>query len=119
MKEEGKKLAKEIKIEVVGELKEFVGCMINIDKLEQTAKFTRPVMIQSFLDEFCAGKKKQVMPAEPNTVLKRIESGKILANKDQSKFWSGIRKMMHMMRWSRMDIYNVTQDCTRHMMLAG
>ena len=27
-------------------------------------------MIQSFLDEFSAGKKKRVTPAEPNTVLK-------------------------------------------------
>ena len=59
------------------------------------------------------------MPGEPNTVLKRPESGKILANKDQSKCRSGIGKMMHTMRWSRLDIYNVTQDCTRHMTLAG
>ena len=27
--------------------------------------------------------------------------------------------MMQMMRWSRLDIYNVTRDCARHMMLAG
>ena len=27
--------------------------------------------------------------------------------------------MMHMMRWSRPDIYNATPNCTRHMMLAG
>ena len=26
---------------------------------------------------------------------------------------------MHVMRWSRPDTYNMTQDCTRHMMLAG
>ena len=26
---------------------------------------------------------------------------------------------MHMMRWSRPDIFNATQDCTRHIMLAG
>ena len=77
-------------------------------------------MIQSFLDELGAGKKKQMMPAELNTtVLKRPESGKILANKGQSKYWSGIGKRMHMMRWSRLDIYKATQDCTRHMKLAG
>ena len=38
-------------------------------------------MIQSFLDEFGAGKKKQVTPLEPNTVLIRQEPGEILANK--------------------------------------
>ena len=57
VKNEGKKLAKEIEIEDVGELKEFVGCKINIDK------FTQPVMIQSFLDEFGVEKKRGVMLA--------------------------------------------------------
>ena len=52
-------------------------------------------MIQSFLDKLGAEKKKQVTPAEPNTVLKRPESGEILANKDQSKYWSGIGKYAH------------------------
>ena len=52
-------------------------------------------MIPSFLDKFCAGKNKQVRPTEPNTVLKRLKPGKILANKDQYKYWSGIGKMMH------------------------
>ena len=43
----------------------------------------------------------------------------MLANKDQCKYWSGTGKMMHMMRWSRLDIYNATCNCTRHKMLAG
>ena len=54
------KLAKEIEIEEVGELKEFVGCKDEIDQSERQAKFTPPVLIQSFLDDFSAGKKKQV-----------------------------------------------------------
>ena len=110
---------KEIEIEDVGELKEFVWFKTEIDKSEWSAKFTQPVMIQSFLDEFGAGKKKQVTPAEPNTVLKRPELGKILANKNQSKYCSGIRKMMHMMRWSRPDLYNMTHNCASHMILVG
>ena len=68
--------------------------------IDKSAKFTQPVMMQSFLDEFGAGKKKQVTPAELNTVLNRPKSGEILANKDQFKYQSRIRKMMHMMRWS-------------------
>ena len=58
MKVEGKKLTKEIKIEDVGKLKEFVGCKVEIDESERSAKFTQPVMIHSFLDEFREGKKK-------------------------------------------------------------
>ena len=76
-------------------------------------------MIQSFLDKLAARKKKLVTPAEPNTVLKRPEPIEILANKDQSKYQSGIGKMMHIMRWSRPEIYNAAYDCVRHIMLAG
>ena len=61
----------------------------------------------------------EVTPAEPNTVVKRPKPGEIFANKNQSKYWSEIRKMIHMMRWSRLDIYNAACDCTRHMILPG
>ena len=54
MKVEGKK-RKEIEIEDVGKLKEFVGCKVEIDKLKRSGKFIQSVMIQSFLDEFSAG----------------------------------------------------------------
>ena len=113
-----KNLQKKIQIEVVGKIKEFKGCEIKIDKSEPSTKFTKPVMIQTFFGKFSAGKKRQVTPAEPNTVLKRPESGDILVNNDQSKCWLGMRKMMHMMRWSVPDIYNATCNCTRHTMLA-
>ena len=56
VKDEGKKLAEEIKIEDVGEQREFVGCKVEIDKSEQLAKFTQPIMIQPFSDKFGAGK---------------------------------------------------------------
>ena len=91
---------------------------IEIDKWERSAKCTQPIMIQSFLDKFEKGKKKQATPAGPNKVLKSPEPGKISANKYQSKYWSEIRKMMHMVRWSRPDIYNSTCNCARHMTLA-
>ena len=72
----------DIEIEDTGKLKEFVGCKIKIYIFELSAKFTKPVMINSLLNEFGAGKKKQVTLAEPNTALKRPKSGEILANKD-------------------------------------
>ena len=54
VKVEGEKLAKEIKVEDVGELKEFVGCTIEINKSERSAKFIQPVMIQLFWVQFGA-----------------------------------------------------------------
>ena len=47
-------------------------------------------MIQSFLDKLGAGKKKQVISPKLNTFLKRSEPGEILANKENSKYQSGI-----------------------------
>ena len=36
----------------VGELKEYVGCKIDWDKSAKWLKFTQPVLLQSFQDEF-------------------------------------------------------------------
>ena len=55
---DGNLIAKDTKIEDVGTLNDCVGCKIKIDKSEQSAKFNQPVMIQSSLDKFVAGKKK-------------------------------------------------------------
>ena len=48
MKDDGNKLAKEMDIEDVSKVKEFVGYKIKIDKSEQSTKFNQPVIIQSF-----------------------------------------------------------------------
>ena len=58
------------------------------------------------------------MPAELFTMLKKPKLDKILVNKDQSKYWSGSEKIMHVMRWSKPDIYNASCNCARHMKLA-
>ena len=47
MKDEGKKIAKEIKIEDLGKLKQFVG-----KKSKLTSQRDQQNLIQSFLDEF-------------------------------------------------------------------
>ena len=59
MKDEGEKLAKEIEMEDVNKHELHVGCKIEFDKWERSAKFTQPVMIQSFFDEFGTENKKQ------------------------------------------------------------
>ena len=51
-------------------------------------------------------------------MLKKPKADKIFANKYQSKYQSGIRKKMHVMRQSRPDIYNATHDYARHMIPA-
>ena len=86
VKVKGKKITREFEIDDVSELKEFIRCKVEINKSVRLAKFTQPVMIQSFQNEFGTGKKKHVAPPEMITMLKKLEPDKILANKDQSKY---------------------------------
>ncbi len=77
---------------------------------------TQPVMIQSFQDEFDTGRTKQVRPAEAGTVLQKARANEEQSNEeDQTKYRSGVGKMMRMMRWTRPGIYNAVRDCARHM----
>jgi hypothetical protein len=58
----------------LGELNEYVGCNIDINK--DSVKFTQPVMIQSYEDEFDLNKTRQVLtPAEQGKVLMKCEKG--------------------------------------------
>jgi hypothetical protein len=57
-----------------GELNEYVGC--NIDRDEDSVKFTRPVLIQSYEDEFELNKARtEFTPAEQGKVLMKYEPG--------------------------------------------
>ncbi len=58
----------------------------------------QPVMIQSFQDEFDTGRTKQVTPAEAGTVLQKARADEDqLDEEDQTKYRSGVVKMIHMM----------------------
>lgn len=48
----------------VGWLEEYAGCKIDINREERKLKFTQPVLIQSFTDEFNLPKRKYSTPAE-------------------------------------------------------
>ncbi len=85
--EERIKIGKLIDIDDVGPLNEFVGCKVEIDQIAKTAKSTQPVMIQSFLDEFDAGRTKRVTPAEAGTVLQKSKGDEEqLDEEDQTKY---------------------------------
>jgi hypothetical protein len=58
----------------LGELNEYVGC--KIDRNEDYVKFTQPVLIQSYEDEFDLHKSRQVFtPAEQGKVLMKCKEG--------------------------------------------
>ena len=53
----------------VGDVMEYVGCKIDRNESDGSMKFTQPVMLQSFGDEFEVSEKKPNTPAEAVTVL--------------------------------------------------
>ena len=101
----------------IGEVKEYVGCKIDRDVKDNVFKFTQPVMIQSFRDEFELGKecaKTPVTPADPGTVLVKAEDKDKVGQIRQTYYRSGVGKLLHMARWSRPDVQNAVRDVSRH-----
>ena len=101
----------------IGEVKEYVGCKIDRDVKDNVFKFTQPVMIQSFRDEFELGKecaKTPVTPTDPGTVLVKAEDKDKVGQKRQTYYRSGVGKLLHMARWSRPDVQNAVRDVSRH-----
>ena len=99
----------------IGWLEEYVGCKIDIDRKERKLKFTQPVLIQSFTDEFNLPSRKFDTPAEQGQVLSASEEGDLLNSTMQRKYQSGVGKLIYLMRWSRPEIYNVVRELTMHM----
>jgi hypothetical protein len=61
-----------------------VGC--KIDRNEYSVKFTQPVLIQSYEDEFDLSKTRQVCtPAEQGKVLMKYDKGTELGGREQTK----------------------------------
>jgi hypothetical protein len=49
-------------------------------------------------------------PAEQGKVLMKCDQGTELGGKEQTKHRSGVGKLLHMMRWSRPEIYNALRE---------
>jgi len=97
-----------------GELSEYVGCNIDHNKLRRTLKFTQPVLLQSFKNEFeTAGSE---MPNTPGTPLKALQLGDQppVEGKRRTYYRSGVGKLMHLKRWSRPEMNNAVRDLSRY-----
>ena len=98
----------------IGDMEEYVGCQINREEGE--LRISQPVMLQSFEDEFDIKSVKHAeTPASPGTVLTPVNNdGEAVNQQMQTKFRSGLGKLLHMMRWSKPEIYNAVRDLSRH-----
>ena len=97
-----------------GEMEEYVGCKVERDWDAPSLKFTQPVMLQSFQDEFpLPGGKVSDLPASRGDVLIRGQEGQNVGPDEQSLYRSGVGKMLHMMKWSRPEILNRVRELSR------
>ena len=114
-------LMKRFDCDDTGEAKEYVGCKINRDWKNRSVKFTQPILLQSYKDEFDLPKSKQAprVPAEPNDVLLPPVGDEVtLELSEQKTYRKGIGKLLHMMRWSRPEMMNRVREMSRGMMTA-
>ena len=95
-------------------MEEYVGCKVNVDRENNVMKITQPVLLQSFKDEFELPNKCYDTPAEPRQVLDPADEGDVLGPKEQEKCRSGVGKLLHLMRWSRPEIWNAVRELTKH-----
>jgi hypothetical protein len=97
----------------VGELTEYVGCLVERDK--DCIRMTQPVMLQSFRDEFelPEGNDNPITPAVAGEVLQPCDPEHQLADKEQVIYRQGVGKLLHLMRWSRPDVLNSVRELTR------
>jgi hypothetical protein len=98
-----------------GELKEFVGCKIAYKLGDRSLKFTQPVLLQSFTDEFdiAAGIEWPRTPGIPCKTLQLGDEPPLEGNQN-TYYRSGVGKLIHLRRWSRPDMANALRDLSRY-----
>ena len=99
-----------------GELKEFVGMKLDIDKQNRTMLMTQPVLTQSYNDEFELPGNKQPCPAPAgHTLEKSVVAGDELSAKDQKLYRTGVGKVLHNARWTRPEALHRVRELSQFM----
>ena len=110
---ESKEFTSRFDCDEVGEVKEYVGCKIERDLEERSFKFTQPVLLQSYKDEYELSGKRPATPAEAGTLLVKADAKDKVGAKRHTYFCSGVGKLLHMTRWSRPEIQNAVRELAR------
>ena len=82
---------------------------------KEVLTFTQPVMLQSFKDEFDLPTLEPNTPLEPGKILIKAKEGESVPPEEITYYHKGTGKLLHMMRWSRPEIYNTVRYLSRHM----
>ena len=93
---------------------EYIGC--KIDRNKNWMKLTQPVLVQSFEDKFdLSTAKSYITPGEPGKTLYSGKHEELVDATMQTKFRSGVGKLLHLMKWSRPEVMNSVRELSRFM----
>ena len=109
-----KEIFEHLKCDNEGELMEYVGC--KIERTDDEIRLTQPVLLESLVDEFDIpdDQKNAATPGKGGDVLRKPDDDAMLVDSEmQTKYRSGVGKLMHMMRWSRPEISNAVRELSR------
>gem|GEM_PF-6951265 len=116
VEEKKKELMKQFDCSDEGGLDEYVGCKIVKNSKEKWLKFTQPVLLQSFDDEYETNDLMEFeTPMETGKVLVKAEPEERLGKSMQKYYRSGVGKLLYLMRWSRPEIMNSVRELSRQM----
>ena len=74
----------------------------------------QPVMLQSFKEEFDLPTWAPNTPGEPGKNLSKAKESESVSPEETTYYRKGTGKILHMMRWSRPEIYNAVRDLSRN-----
>ena len=115
VKKEKEKMKQLFHCDDIGKLKEYVGCKIVHNRLDHSVKFTQPVLLQNFTEEFEITNANHETPTSAGEVMRKGEEEDLVSNENMSKYRSVGGKLLHLTKWSRPDMQNVVQELTRFM----
>jgi hypothetical protein len=111
-------LAKEFMIKERGPMKNFVGCQILINKARDTIWINQPKLIQNlelnFTKLICTDRIFKTPAATKSVVMRPVKDVDPTLHPDkQFKYRSGVGMLMYLVKHSRPDIANATQELTK------
>ena len=93
------KFTKAVECDDIGSMQEYIGTKIDVDEKNKSLKITQLVFVQSLKDKFNFSEvnAKPEVPATVGTHL--LLNGPKLHGEYQTKYCSGIGKLLYLMKW--------------------
>ena len=117
IKDEKEKMKQHFECDDVGEVVDYIGCKVEVDREDRSVKFTQPVLVQSLVDEFedIPQGKDPLTPAKPGDILLKSDDEKChLGKEEHTRYRTGVGKLLYLAKHSRPDIANAVRELSRH-----